>query len=134
MATGITSGQYGRLVIASPSYVPELIEWAFDDDSVVEHAVATTETDGGKTRAAGTKDVTGTARGLFNPSDPIQNHLSKGQHVTAWFYYDTNNYHIVPIQINSLVGPTSIDRDEGAPLEWTISWGQTANPTYCQGP
>jgi len=134
MATGAVSGQYGRLVIASPSYTPELIKWAFDDDSVVEHVFASTETDGGKTRVAGTKDLTGTAEGIFDPANPIHNSLTKGQHVTAWFYYDTNNYHIVPIQINSLVAPTEMDRDEGAELRWTISWGQTANPTYNQGP
>jgi hypothetical protein len=117
MAT--VSGQYGSIKIGSSNLV-ECMNWTFDRKAA-EHAYASCNTGGYKKRIAGTKDGTGTIRGLQDSADPIENYIIEGSSVTLRLYWTAAKYYSVPAIVNSL--KTEVDIDDGAPVPWDADFG-----------
>jgi predicted secreted protein len=119
MAT--VSGQYGQIQIGS-SDITECMFWSFTR-TVADHAYASCSTGGYKKRIAGTKDGTGTMRGLQSDaaSDDIETDFEEGDSVTLVLFWTATKKYTVPAIITRL--HTECDIDDGAPVPWEADFG-----------
>lgn len=117
MAT--VSGQYGAIKIGTSNIV-ECMNWTFERRAA-EHAYASCATGGYKKRIAGTKDGSGTLKGLQDSTDPIENYFIEGNSLTVRLYWTASKYYGVPAVINVL--RTETDIDDGAPVPWEADFG-----------
>ena len=123
------SGQYGQIKIGGSTLV-ECTEWTMNEEAA-EHAYASCATSGWRKRVAGTKDVSGTAGGIFDPADPIHGYVNIGDSVTLLLYYSASKYHSVPAVILSI--ETNVNIEDGEIVRWTINWGGNGAPTMNSG-
>ena len=117
MAT--VSGQYGAIKIGTSNIV-ECMNWTFER-RVAEHSYASCATNGYKKRIAGTKDGSGTLKGLQDSADVIENYFIEGSQLTIRLYWTAAKYYSCPVQINVL--RTEADIDDGSPVPWEADFG-----------
>lgn len=122
------SGQYGQ-ILADGSSLQECTEWTLTEE-IAEHAYASCETSGWRQRVAGTKDVSGTCAGIFDPDDPIHDYVEISDSVTLKLYFTTAKYHSVPAIVNNI--ETNLNIEEGEIIRWTMNWGGNGQPTMNQ--
>lgn len=113
------SGQYGKIMIGG-SNLTECMFWSFDR-TAAEHAYASCSTSGYKTRVSGSKDGSGSLKGMQDPSDPIEGYIIEGAQVTLKLYYTATKFYSVPAQITKL--HIENDVDDGAPVPWEADFG-----------
>ncbi len=119
------SGQYGKIMVGGSTLV-ECTEWSMQEQ-VAEHAYASCATSGWKKRVAGTKDVTGTCGGIYDPTAPIHDYINIGDSVTLKLYLSTLAYHQVPAVVLSI--ETNLNIEEGEIIRWSMNWGGNGQPT-----
>jgi hypothetical protein len=113
------SGQYSKFYWNS-SIVTECqgFNWS---RSVVDHAYASCATAGFKKRVAGTRDHSGSVKGIFDPSAPPEDWFEEGDTGTFHLYVTAAAYYIAPAMITSLDIETDVD--DGAIIPWTANFG-----------
>lgn len=119
--SGPISGQYGSVKIGS-SCVAEANKWTLDKEATLhEFATCKSPAGGGMAVLPGRKKHSGSAEGLFDPDDPIENYLEEGDIVTLKLYVDATHYYQGSAVIEKLtIG--DVDIQEGAPVPWSFSF------------
>jgi len=112
------SGQYGKIMLGSSNLV-ECTGWTWDRN-VASHAYASCATAGYKKRVAGTKDSTGTASGIYDPADQIDDLIDIGDLVSLLLYVTAIKYYTVPSLVVS-VG-LEVDVEEGEIIRWELGF------------
>ena len=109
--------------------IVECTGWTMEK-SAVDGAYASNNTGGYRRRVAGTKDVTGTISGVYDPATPIEAVLALGSRYFVQFHNTSTQGHKFYVRI--LGGPSyGGDIKDGNPAEWTCSWGiDDAAPTF----
>lgn len=118
---GPISGQYGAVKIGS-SCVAEANKWTLDKEATLhEFATCSTPADGGMGVLAGRKKHSGSAEGLFDPTDPIENYFDEGDTVTLKLYVNATKYYQGSAVIEKLtIG--DVDIQDGAPVPWSMTF------------
>lgn len=118
---GPISGQYAAAKIGS-SCVAECNGWSLDRECTV-HQFGTCQypSDGGTGAIAGRRKHSGTIKGLYDPTNKVDDYFEEGDTVTLKCYVDATHYYTGSAVIEKLSIP-DVDITDGAPVEWNATF------------
>ena len=127
--SGPISGQYASAKIGA-SCVAEANGWSLSRECTVhEFATCQTPSDGGMGAIAGRRKHGGTMKGLYDPTNKVDDYFDEGDTVTLKLYVDATNYYQGSAVIEKLDIP-DVDVKDGAPVEWNASFKANGLFTY----
>jgi hypothetical protein len=115
------SGSRGD-VLLNTTQVSEVTKWSFNP-KIESKAYTSNKTLGTKKRIKSNKDGSGSVEGIWDPWDPITDHLEEGTEVSLKLQHETGQFWLVPAIIESLT--FDVDIDSGDVEKWTADFSTT---------
>ena len=118
MASTGVSGKNGKAMVGS-DLVAHLTKWSFNPTSN-NHAFASSETAGYKSRVPGVFDASGSIEGKFKVDDAVYDLFNPGDAVNLALWINSTLYYYVPAVIDSF--SLEVDVDEGTVIGWSAEF------------
>jgi hypothetical protein len=112
------SGQFGTVQIGSSEF-QEILSWNWTRSCSV-HQYGSNKTNGYKRTVAGMKSGSGSIRGVYDPTDPPEEHIDTGEDVELKLFTTATKSYTVPATIESL--ELECDIDDGSPVGWSCNF------------
>ena len=113
------SGTLGSVQVDG-STILDVTKWSINKTCNIT-PFASNSSGGAKKRVAGSKDITGSCEGKYDPTMPIEDHLGEGDSVTITLVRDTGDTIGGAAVVDELT--LDCDMDSGDPQSWTVSFG-----------